>query len=105
MTFVSAELRLNFVLLVSNGKELHQNDTLYHFGISLRDKTAVVDAYHRANEAGWHVEKAPHTTWMGTPLHELWLKDLDGNLIELYARLTENEFALRPADAQPVLLA
>ena len=42
---------------------------------------------------------------MGTPLHELWLKDPDGNLIELYARLTEEELALRPPDAQPVLLA
>ncbi|HVA68651.1 MAG TPA: VOC family protein [Candidatus Binataceae bacterium] len=104
VTFIRPELRLNFVLLVSDGKELH-HDTLYHFGIELADKSAVIDAYHRAVLAGWHVEKPPRTTWMGTPLHELWLKDPDGNLIELYARLTAEDLAGRPADAQPVALA
>jgi arsenate reductase len=105
VTFIHPELRLNFVLLVSDGKELHQNDTLYHFGIALADKSAVVEAYYRAGKAGWHIEKPPRTTWMGTPLHELWLKDPDGNLIELYARLTAEDLAKRPADAQPVALA
>ena len=100
-TFICPELRLNFVLLVSDGKELH-HDTLYHFGIALSERRAVIAAYNRARNAGWHVEKPPRTTWMGTPLHELWLKDPDGNLIELYARLTEQEIAQRPADAQPV---
>ncbi len=103
-TFICPELRLNFVLLVSDGKELH-HDTLYHFGIALSDRCGVIAAYHRACEAGWYVEKAPRTTWMGTPLHELWLRDPDGNLIELYARLTEEEIAQRPADPQPVWLA
>ncbi len=102
-TFVCSELRLNFVLLVSDGKELH-HDTLYHFGIAMLDKGAVIDAYHRASEAGWQIEKRPRTTWMGTPLHELWLADPDGNLIELYARLTEEELAQRPADVNPVWL-
>lgn len=50
-------------------------------------------------------EGLARTTWMGTPLHELWLEDPDGNLIELYARLTEEELAQRPADARPVWLA
>ncbi len=104
VTFISPDLKLNFVLLVSDGKELH-HDTLYHLGIALCDKRAVIAAYNRAREAGWHIEKPPRTTWMGTPLHELWLMDPDGNLIELYARLTEGELAQRPADAQPVLLA
>jgi arsenate reductase len=103
VTFIRPELRLNFVLLVSDGKELH-HDTLYHFGIALADKNAVVDAYRRAGKAGWPVEKPPRTTWMGMPLHELWLKDPDGNLIELYARLTETDLAQRPADAQATLL-
>lgn len=103
VTFICPELRLNFVLLVSDGKELH-HDTLYHFGIALADKNAVVDAYRRALEAGLSIEKPPRTTWMGTPLHELWLKDPDGNLIELYARLTETDLARRPADAQPTPL-
>jgi len=103
VTFICPELRLNFVLLVSDGKELH-HDTLYHFGIALADKDAVVNAYRRALEAGLSIEKPPRTTWMGTPLHELWLKDPDGNLIELYARLTETDLARRPADAQPTPL-
>jgi len=104
VTFICPELRLNFVLLVANGTELH-HDTLYHFGVALADKRVVIDAGRRAREAGWHIEKPPRTTWMGTPLHELWLKDPDGNLIELYARLTDEELAERPVDAQPVLLA
>ena len=104
VTFICPELRLNFVVLVSDGKELH-HDTLYHFGIALADKGAVIEAYRRAARAGWPVEKPPRTTWKGTPLHELWLKDPDGNLIEIYARLTADELAQRPADEQPVALA
>lgn len=76
-TFIRSNLNLNFVLLVSDGKELH-HDTLYHLGIGVADKAAVIDAYHRAVAFGAHVEKPPRTTWKGTPLHELWLKDPDG---------------------------
>jgi arsenate reductase len=104
VTFICRELRLNFVMLVSDGKELH-HDTLYHFGIALPDKEAVIEAYRRAARAGYQIEKPPRTTWMGTPLHELWLKDPDGNLIEIYARLTADEIAQRPVDGQPVALA
>ena len=103
-TFIRSDLRLNFVLLVSDGRELH-HDTLYHLGIAVPDKSAVVAAYHLAGAAGWHVEKPPRTTWLGTPLHELWLKDPDGNLVEVYARLTQEELAQRPPDAQPIFLA
>lgn len=102
-TFVHPELRTNFVLLVSDGKELHQ-DTLYHLGIAVADKAAVIHAFHHAVAASWHVEKPPRTTWRGTPLHELWLKDPDGNLVEIYARLTDEELAERPADLEPVFL-
>lgn len=103
-TFIRSDLRLNFVLLVSDGKELH-HDTLYHLGIAVPNKSAVVAAYLLARAAGWHVEKPPRTTWLGTPLHELWLKDPDGNLVEIYARLTEEELAQRPSDAKPIFLA
>ena len=103
-TFIRSDLRLNFVLLVSDSKELH-HDTLYHLGIAVPHKSAVIAAYHLARAAGWHVEKPPRTTWLGTPLHELWLKDPDGNLVEVYARLTEEELAQRPSDAQPIFLA
>jgi thioredoxin type arsenate reductase len=103
-TFLRPDLKLNFVLLVSDGKELHQ-DTLYHLGIGVADKAAVVDAYQRARTFGAHVEKPPRTTWKGTPLHELWLMDPDGNLVEIYARVTDAELSMKPADEAPVVLA
>ena len=102
-TFIRPDLGLNFVLVVSDGKDLH-HDTLYHLGIALPDKAAVVDAYHRAVAIGAHVEKPPRTTWKGTPLHELWLTDPDGTLIEVYARLTPDELAQMPADQTPEYL-
>jgi thioredoxin type arsenate reductase len=103
-TFIRTDLKLNFVLLVSDGKELH-HDTLYHLGVEVADRAAVIDALHRARELGAHVEKPARTTWKGTPLHELWLKDPDGNLIEIYARLTDAELAKKPTDEQPEVLA
>lgn len=102
-TFIRPDLKLNFVLLVADGQELH-HDTLYHLGIEVADRAAVIDAFHRARAFGVHVEKPPRTTWKGTPLHELWLKDPDGNLIEIYARLTDGELASKPADEAPVAL-
>lgn len=103
-TFVSPALRTNFVLVVSDGKELH-HDTLYHLGIAVADKASVIRAHTLARAAGVKIEKPPRTTWRGTPLHELWLADPDGTLIEIYARLTEDELAQKPADLEPVLLA
>ncbi|VWX60193.1 arsenate reductase/protein-tyrosine-phosphatase family protein [Sphingorhabdus sp. 109] len=96
-TFIRPDLNLNFVLLVSDGKSLH-HDTLYHLGLDAGSKAAVIDAYDRALKMGAEVFKPPRTTWRGTPLHELWLKDPDGNLIELYARLTNAELANMPDD-------
>ncbi|MFN3712795.1 MAG: VOC family protein [Alcanivoracaceae bacterium] len=102
-TFIRDDLNLNFVLVVSDGKTLH-HDTLYHLGIGMTDRQAVIDAYHQAVAFGAHIEKPPRTTWKGTPLHELWLMDPDGNLIEIYARLTDAELAEKPADELPVFL-
>lgn len=102
-TFVRPELHTNFVLLVSDGKELH-HDTLYHLGIGVAGKAAVLRAYELASAAGLTVHKPPRTTWRGTPLHELWLTDPDGNLVEIYARLTDEELAERPADLEPTPL-
>jgi catechol 2,3-dioxygenase-like lactoylglutathione lyase family enzyme len=99
-TFIRPDLNLNFVLLVSDGKELHQ-DRLYHLGVGVADRNAVIEAHTLAVAFGAHVEKPPRTTWQGTPLHELWLKDPDGTLIEIYARLTDQELAARPADEMP----
>ena len=103
VTFVSEALRTNFVILVDDGKELHQ-DTLFHLGIELPDRAAVIDAHHRAVAAGWTLHKPARTTWRGTPLHELWLRDPGGNLIEIYARLTEAELAEMPDDQEPIVL-
>lgn len=103
VTFVSERLRTNFVLLVDDGKTLHQ-DTLYHLGIDVQSKASVIAAHHQAEAAGWHVEKPARTTWRGTPLHELWLKDPGGNLVEVYARLTAAELAEMPADQNPTFL-
>jgi arsenate reductase len=103
-TFVRPELRTNFVLVVSDGKELN-HDTLYHLGVAVADKGAVVRAYELAKAAGVTVQKPPRTTWRGTPLHELWLADPDGNLVEVYARLTDEELAGKPADLEPTALA
>lgn len=102
-TFVRPELHTNFVLLVSDGKELHR-DTLYHLGIAVVDKAAVVRSYELAKSAGLTVSKPPRTTWRGTPLHELWLEDPDGNLVEVYARLTPEELERMPPDLEPVPL-
>lgn len=103
VTFVSEPLKTTFVVLVDDGMTLHQ-DTLYHLGIELPDRAAVVDAHHRAVSAGWHIHKPARTTWRGTPLHELWLKDPGGNLIEVYARLTDAELAEMPPDQEPIVL-
>lgn len=102
-TFVRPELNLNFVLLVSDGKTLH-HDTLYHLGLGVPTRAAVIEAWHRAVAAGVNIDKPPRTTWKGTPLHELWLTDPDGNRVEIYARLTADELARMPADQQPVFL-
>ena len=102
-TFIHPVLRTNFVVVVSDGKELH-HDTLYHLGIAVADKAAVIGAYHLARAASIEIMKPPRTTWRGTPLHELWLADPDGNLIEIYARLTDAELAQMPADLEPLAL-
>lgn len=103
-TFVRPGLNTNFVLVVSDGMELHR-DTLYHLGIAVADKAAVIGAYQLASAAGLSVQKPPRTTWRGTPLHELWLADPDGNLVEVYARLTDEELAGKPADLEAIALA
>jgi protein-tyrosine-phosphatase/catechol 2,3-dioxygenase-like lactoylglutathione lyase family enzyme len=102
-TFLLPEQRVNFVLVVSDGKELH-HDTLYHVGIAVADRAAVIEAFHRATAAGFSVQKPPRTTWRGTPLHELWLADPDGTLVEIYARLTDEELSSRPSDLEPTFL-
>lgn len=104
VTFVSERLRTNFVVLVDDGQALH-HDTLYHLGVEVPDKASVIDAHRRAAAAGFPVHQPPRTTWRGTPLHELWLKDPGGNLIEVYARPTDAELAEMPADQEPVFLS
>lgn len=103
VTFVSEPLRTNFVLIVDDGKPLH-HDTLYHLGVDVGSRAAVIAAQRRAEQAGWPIHKPARTTWHGTPLHELWLTDPGGNLIEIYARLTDDERLEMPDDKQPSFL-
>jgi catechol 2,3-dioxygenase-like lactoylglutathione lyase family enzyme len=103
-TFVRPDLHTNFVVVVADDKELH-HDTLAHLGIDVGDKAAVIRTYELAKAASLTVRKPPRTTWRGTPLHELWLEDPDGTAIEVYARLTDEELAGKPADLEPTPLA
>ena len=65
---------------------------------------AVIESYHRALAMGVQVVKPPRTTWNGTPLHELWLRDPTGYNVEVYARLRPEELARMPADKRPTFL-
>lgn len=67
-------------------------------------KAQVISAYHAALAAGATIVKPSRTTWRGTPLHELWLRDPSGYLIEIYARLTGEELLCMPADREPTFL-
>lgn len=103
-TFVVPHLRLNLVLLVNDSQQPLDTYSLYHLGLGVADKAQVIAAYHAAVAAGTPVVKPPRTTWRGTPLHELWLRDPSGYLIEIYARLTELELAQMPVDQEPTFL-
>ena len=104
VTFLRPDTKFNFVLVVSDDKQLN-HDTLYHLGMGVSDKEDVVNFYHSAIANGFHIEKKPFTTWRGTPLHEVWFKDPNGTLIEVYARLKSEELALMPEDKKPTPLA
>lgn len=101
VTILNPATNVNLVLLVADDKTLHQ-DTLYHLGVGVATKDDVVAYYHSGVAQGFKIEKPPRTTWRGTPLHELWLQDPDGTLIEVYARLTATELAQMPADKEPL---
>lgn len=104
VTFVSEALSTNFVLLVDDVGPMHQH-TLYHLGVDVGTRDAVIAAHQQAEAAGWFIHKPARTTWRGTPRHELWLKDPGGNLIEIYARLTDAELWMKPEDEDPIVIA
>lgn len=103
-TFLSTALRLNLVLVVNDSGQPLDTYSLYHLGLGLLDRESVIESYHNALAQGWEVIKPPRTTWHGTPLHELWLRDPTGYQIELYARLTPDELAQMPQDKRAVFL-
>ncbi|MBH2010420.1 MAG: hypothetical protein I8H71_12030 [Xanthomonadaceae bacterium] len=100
---MAALLRLR-VLLVNDSAQPLDTYSLDHLGLGVADKAAVIAAYHAALATGTPIVKPPRTTWRGTPLHELWLRDPAGYLIEVYARLTAEELAQMPPDQEPVFL-
>ena len=103
-TFVVPHLRLNLVLLVNDSGKPLDTYSLYHIGLGVADKAAVIESYLRAKAQGVPIVKPPRTTWRGTPLHELWLRDPTGYGIEVYARLTAEEYRAMPADQEPTYL-
>ena len=103
-TFLVPHLHLNLVLLVNDSANPLDTYSLYHVGLGVQDKAAVVESYHRAKSLGVPIVKPPRTTWRGTPLHELWLRDPTGYGIEVYARLTPEELAAMPVDQEPTYL-
>lgn len=103
-TFIVPHLALNFVLLVNDKGEALDTYSLYHLGLGVADRDAVITSYHRAVAAGATIVKPPRTTWRGLPLHELWLRDPTGYGIEIYARLTPEELAAMPDDQAPTYL-
>lgn len=103
-TFLVPHLRLNLVLLVNDGGRPLDTYSLYHIGLGVSDKAAVIESYHRAMSLGVAIVEPPRTTWRGTPLHELWLRDPTGYAIEVYARLTPDELASMPLDQNPEYL-
>ena len=103
-TFVAAHLNLNLVLLVNDSGKALDTYSQYHIGLGVPDKASVIESYRRAKAQGVPIVKPPRTTWRGTPLHELWLRDPTGYGIEVYARLTAQELASMPADQQPSYL-
>ncbi len=103
-TFIVPHLALNFVLLVNDKGGALDTYSMYHLGIGVADRDAVIESYHRAHAAGAEIVKPPRTTWRGTPLHELWMRDPSGYLIEIYARVTADELAAMPNDKEPTFL-
>lgn len=103
-TFVVPALRLNLVLLVNDSGRPLDTYSLYHIGLGVADRAAVIETYFRAKAQGVPIVKPPRTTWRGTPLHELWLRDPTGYGIEIYARLTPDELAAMPADREATYL-
>lgn len=103
-TFIVPHLHLNLVLLVNDRGDALDTYSLYHLGLGVASKAEVIAAHHAAVAAGAEIVKPPRTTWRGTPLHELWLRDPSGYLLEVYARLTPEELAQMPADMEPTFL-
>lgn len=101
VVFDDPRLKNRLVFLVDDGKQLHQ-DTLYHLGICVPAKADVLACQKRAVEAGFSIDKPARTTWRNMPLHEFWLRDPGGNLVEIYALLTADELAEMPADMEPI---
>ena len=103
-TFVVPALHLNLVLMVNDSGRPLDTYSLYHLGLGVADKAAVIESYFRAKAKGVTIVKPPRTTWRGTPLHELWLRDPTGYGLEVYARVTAEELADMPADQAPTFL-
>ncbi|MCL9685335.1 hypothetical protein [Legionella maioricensis] len=61
-------------LVNDSGKPL-DTYSMYHIRLGVSDKATVTESYFRAKANGLEIIKPPRTTWRGTPLHKLWLRD------------------------------
>lgn len=98
---VDDSTKTNLVLIASGATE-QGSGNIHHLGIGCENKQELLRIHRSAIEHDFDVTEAPHTTWKGTPLHQLWLRDPDGHRIEIYARLSREELARRPTDDRPV---
>lgn len=92
------------LVLVAAGATEGGSTNIHHLGIGCETREALLQIYRGAVERGFDVVETPQTTWKGTPLHQLWLRDPEGHRVEIYARLTAEELAARPSDDRPVAL-
>jgi arsenate reductase len=96
--FVSSEMHLNFVMVMSSAKLVRGSESLfYHHGIGVDSVQNLLLLYREAILNKFEMVKI-ETTWSGTPLHQLWLTDPDGNSVEIYCRLSDDELKKKPVN-------
>ena len=85
VSLISERLKTNFVLLIDYSADPQPNNS-YHVGVELENKEALIEAQRNVKAHGGTLHRPLRTVRANINVHELWLKDPGGNLIELYAR-------------------
>jgi len=98
VTFVHPQTHVSLMFVKRGGRRTKHRERSYDLGLEVADRDAVIQAYLRAVSSGFDIEKPPYTSWHGVPMHQMWLKDPSGNLVEIYAPLSSEELAELPDD-------